>query len=279
MKHLINTALLFFAALSPWVAQGQGSESQKDRESFEKDMREAREDLRKATDKIRKLGLGNLQHFSFGHGRGRLGLVLDTDSKGATDGLHVQAVTPGGPADKAGIKAGDVLTAINGKSLVGKGESDKNAYHSLLSETHRAKEGDKVTLDYRRGSASSKAEVTVEVDDDFMFGHKLKALSRLNILSDSWSSLELASLNPDLGQYFGTNEGILVVRAPEGSEVPLKAGDVIQKIGDRKPTSPTQAIRILGSYNPGETVKVEITRQRRSETLNVKIPSRDSGKM
>lgn len=45
-----------------------------------------------------------------------LGLLVD--SKGAaSDGLHVLAVTPGGSAERMGLRAGDVLLALNGTSL------------------------------------------------------------------------------------------------------------------------------------------------------------------
>jgi len=47
--------------------------------------------------------------------RGMLGIVLDRDSAG----LRVGAVTPDGPAERAGIRDGDVITAIDGKPLHG----------------------------------------------------------------------------------------------------------------------------------------------------------------
>jgi hypothetical protein len=45
-----------------------------------------------------------------------LGLLVDTKN-GAGDGLHVLAVTPGGNAEHIGLRAGDVLVALNGASL------------------------------------------------------------------------------------------------------------------------------------------------------------------
>ena len=90
-----------------------------------------------------------------------------------------------------------------------------------------------------------------------------------------WGDLKLVSLNPDLGEYFGTKEGILVVKAPVDSSLPLKSGDVIMSIGGRKPSSPEHAMRILRSYDKGETVSIEILRKQKRLTVAWKVPSRD----
>jgi len=55
----------------------------------------------------------------------------------------------------------------------------------------------------------------------------------------------------------------------------LKGGDVILSIGGRKPTSPTHAMRILRSYDEGETVSVEIMRKQKRMTLAWKVPARE----
>jgi hypothetical protein len=45
-----------------------------------------------------------------------LGLLVDSKAS-AGDGVHVLAVTPGGNAERIGLRAGDVLVALNGSSL------------------------------------------------------------------------------------------------------------------------------------------------------------------
>src|SRR5207249_1675715 len=71
-----------------------------------------------------------------------------------------------------------------------------------------------------------------------------------------WGDLELVNLNSDLGEYFGTKDGILVVKAPSDSSLPVRSGDVILSVGGRKPSSPSHAMRIFHSYEPGETVSI-----------------------
>src|SRR5204863_346709 len=87
-----------------------------------------------------------------------------------------------------------------------------------------------------------------------------------------WGGIEMVKLNPDLGDYFGSREGVLVVRAPEDSTLALKGGDVILTIGGRKPSSPEQAMRILRSYDTGETVTMDVLRKQKHVNVTWKVP-------
>ena len=68
-----------------------------------------------------------------------------------------------------------------------------------------------------------------------------------------------------------------MVDAPSDTSLNLRAGDVILGIGGRHPTSPAQALRILGTYEPGENVSFEVMRQKRRATVNGKMPAADRG--
>ena len=76
-------------------------------------------------------------------------------------------------------------------------------------------------------------------------------------------NMELTALTPRLGRYFGTDHGILVVRAPTHGVLNLEDGDVILSIGGRTPVSSSQAIRILTSYDPGEKIRLVVLREHR----------------
>src|SRR3989449_10533960 len=62
--------------------------------------------------------------------RGRIGVVVRTDASPETDkiGAKIEGVTPGGPADKAGLKVGDVITKVHGTALasVKAGDEDQS---------------------------------------------------------------------------------------------------------------------------------------------------------
>lgn len=227
--------------------------------------------------------------FSFTTSRGRIGVVVQTDAVAADDkiGARIEAVTPGGPADDAGLKAGDIITRFKGTALGGvAGEDDESGPGMKLIELARALEpGDTVQVEYRRGTENKRATIVAEdLGNSWSMTPRGEFMGPdFRVLEDGmrgfeftmglpWGRLELVTLNPDLAEYFGTREGVLVVKAPADSSLALKGGDVIVTIGGRKPTSPSHAMRILGSYEAGENVAIEIVRKQRRSTVTWTVP-------
>jgi S1-C subfamily serine protease len=100
--------------------------------------------------------------------------------------------------------------------------------------------------------------------------------ARFEFLADSpLGDLEVAPLNPELGQYFGTTDGVLVIRAPKDGTLGLKGGDVVQAVDGRKPAGPSHLLRILLSYDRGETFKLDILRNKKRETVTARLGERD----
>jgi S1-C subfamily serine protease len=91
--------------------------------------------------------------------------------------------------------------------------------------------------------------------------------------------LELVDLNEGLGEYFGTDKGLLVVKAPEAGAFELQDGDVIQTIDGREPKDVRHALRILGSYQAGEKLKLGIMRNKKKRTIDVEIPADQHGSL
>jgi S1-C subfamily serine protease len=88
--------------------------------------------------------------------------------------------------------------------------------------------------------------------------------------------LELAPLNSDLGRYFGTGEGVLVISAPKDSALGLRGGDVVLRVDGREPSGPSHLMRILRSYDTGETFKMDIMRDRKRQTVTARIGEHES---
>lgn len=59
-----------------------------------------------------------------------LGLLVDS-AHGHQDGLHVVGVTPGGGAERIGLRAGDVVVALNGRQLVNNAEAATELRHTV----------------------------------------------------------------------------------------------------------------------------------------------------
>ncbi len=228
--------------------------------------------------------------YSFNDNRGRIGVVPKSDADSETDkiGAKIEGVTPGGPAAKAGLKVGDIITKLNGTSLAGakaEDEEESGPGNKLVELARGLEPGDTVQLEYRRGSDGKKATLVAERLPLFRFPEPpAMAMPRMpdmnfEFFGSPWGDLEVVSLNPDLGEYFGTKEGVLVVKAPADSSLPLKGGDVILSIGGRKPTSPSHAMRILRSYEPRETVALDIMRKQKRVTVSWKVPEREGRRL
>ena len=230
--------------------------------------------------------------YTWGDHHGRIGVLVKSDADPETDslGAKIEGVTPGSPAARAGLKVGDIITRFNGTSLAGvkaEDEEESGPGNKLVELARRLEPGDTVQVEYRRGGESKKATLVAEDLGSVQFefpGPGPMPMPRMpgfdfELFGAPWGDLELVSLNPDLGEYFGTKEGVLVVKAPADSSLPLKAGDVILSIAGRKPNNPSHAMRILRSYEAGETVSVEVMRKQKRATVTWKVPEHRGHRM
>lgn len=254
----------------------------------------------------------NVRSFTYTSDRPRIGVMLQSRADKETDrlGARIAEVTPDGPADKAGLKAGDIITRFNGVALggiSGDDEDESGPAAKLVELAGKLSKGDTVDVEYRRGTENGKLKLVaqilpessmrrfrVQVPDmpemgqmrrmPFMGGEgpgmpmEPGAMGRVRIFMDhNDGELNLTDLNPGLGEYFGAKSGVLVLETPKDSTIPLRAGDVIVSIDGRVPMSEAHARRILGSYEAGETARVEVLRKQKKITLSWKAPERERG--
>jgi heat shock protein HslJ len=87
-----------------------------------------------------------------------------------------------------------------------------------------------------------------------------------------FAGFELVTMTPALGKYFGTDRGALVARGHATDALRLlEEGDVILSINNRQPANADHAVRILSSYRAGETVDMEVVRQKKTVTLKIPL--------
>ena len=236
--------------------------------------------------------------------RGRLGILVDLTPDAGRDsaGARVAGVTPGGPADRAQVHTGDIVVRINGTRLAAAGgNSDEPDDQSrpgmrLIELASRLDQGDTVRLDLRRDghpltvtfqAGESDADVMMQRFREAMPGMGADMMPKIQMtpfeggegarvmvrVGGPLGDLELVKVNAGLAEYFGTADGLLVVDAPSDSSLGLRAGDVILTIGGRHPTSPAHAMRILETYDAGESVAFEVMRQKHRLTVNGRMPA------
>ncbi len=203
-------------------------------------------------------------------------------------GVRVDSVSPGGPAAEAGVKAGDVIVAIEAQPVT--------TGRELVRAMESIEPGEKVELGLKRDGKPLKLAVEPRpLDRMFIAGTpavravpalpavaalpRIEALpfdAEMHWLLGGWGEAEFVTLTPRLGRYFGADKGVLVARAPDDASLGLQDGDVIVSIGGREPQNGPHAMRILRSYQPGEAVEFRILRDRRPQTLSAKVPERAS---
>lgn len=235
-----------------------------------------------------------MEHFTWlGDAPRRTIIGVQLDSAGGREGAHVKDVSPGGPAEQAGIRAGDVIVAVNGKDVVGKegpGQSAPEVVRLLRDVAPNSKVKVRVLRDgkpkdfevtarpFDRQTFSYRIEPPPGIDGVERFGEPIGPIGPLGLFEfargyrNEIEGMELTTLTPQLGRYFGTDKGVLVVRAPGNDVFKLQEGDVILSIDGREPTSGSHITRILRSYQPGEKLTLRVMRDRKPMDIAVTLP-------
>jgi serine protease Do len=191
-----------------------------------------------ATGKVRRPYLGiNMQEYSADMAR-----AMGGPDKGAL----VMGVVPGGPADKAGVKRGDVITQVDGKKV----DNSRDVQRSVLSRSV----GDTITLGlWRDGKSVTLKAQAAELPSD-------EALARGGAGGEDPGKarlgLSLQNLTPQLAERLGTKAqgGVLITGVRPGSpaaEANLQRGDVILEVDRRPVRSVEEAVKALTRERQG----------------------------
>jgi serine protease Do len=202
-------------------------------------------------------------------------------------GVEVTSVDVDSPADKAGVKVGDVVLEYNGQRVEG--------IEQFLRLVRETPVGRQVKLLISRNGANQTLTATtgsrpntnfIWSGDEFKFKMPQIHVPDMPRTLMMWQSralgVESESLNSQLGEYFGAKEGVLVRSVIKGSpaeKAGLKAGDVITRIGNRKVTSPSEISTVLRSLSSTKAIPVTIVRDRKETSVNVTIEEKSSEKM
>ena len=240
-----------------------------------------------------------------------LGVVmqdLDTDLRESInyrgDGVLITDVRPASPADKAGLKSGDVLVSVNGRvvkssdelsTMIGGMRVDQSASLVVMRDGTRRTlntrlvarpdeeswSGDRTRRmrAWRDHGDSGKWE---ELGPDFHFDMRdlpEKIDNSLFVMGMGRGRLgvRVENLTEDLAPYFNSTKGsgalvVEVMKDTPADKAGLKAGDVITKVGDEKITDSDDLSKAMRSAPEGK-IKVTATRRGTSHTYEAELPA------
>lgn len=208
---------------------------------------------------------------------------LDADA----GGVLVNEVIDGSPADEAGLKRGDLITAIDGKTLA--------TPEQLRRRIRSFDAGETVAVDIvRRGETMSLEVELGELDRDVAMGDRFfwrggdgSHHGRVFELDDSEDGPSIFFLNDDarpmlgvslheldekLGEYFESDSGMLVLSVREDSpaeEAGVESGDVIVEADGEEIEEIEDLYDVLDEHEAGDTIELTVVRKGRSQTLEV----------
>jgi serine protease Do len=174
--------------------------------------------------------------------RGRLGVMIQNVTAdiasslelGDVGGALVSGVEPDGPADRAGVKQGDVIVGIDGEKI-----SDNNALRNRIAST---RPGSKVAIDILRDGRPQTLQTTV----DQLKPEATARASRENGSEPGGFGMTVEPLTPEIArslQLTRRTEGVVIREvSPDGAAAAagLQEGDVIVKVNGQAVKSPAE---------------------------------------
>ncbi len=202
--------------------------------------------------------------------RGWLGVMIQTitpelkEKLGLKDdkGALVGDVTPGGPADKAGIRRGDVIVQFDGRDI-----AEMKDLPYMVASTPVGK---KVIVKVIRRGKPQDIEVVLGELKEEAEGTAPEGETR-----PEWGML-VENLTPELAQRFGLSErsGVVVVQVARGTpaaEAGLRPGDLILEIDQEPVDNVSQFNRKVSDYKEGDTVLLLVKRGGSTLYLTLKV--------
>jgi serine protease Do len=183
---------------------------------------------------------------------------------GAPNGVVIMGVEPGSPAEKAGLKGGDVITNVNGHAI--------KTGNDLVNPIAQAPIGSKVKIGYVRDRQVKETSAVVE-DRTRVFPNSASRQS--DSQNDSGAAefgLRVENLTPDRASRVGMEgqKGVLVVDvdpASFGDDLGFARGDIIAEVNRQAVASVAEYKAALGKLKPGQNVVFKVLRRQDNDRI------------
>jgi serine protease Do len=205
--------------------------------------------------------------------RGRIGVVIQEVTKELAEsfglpkaaGALVNSVEKGGPADKAGIQASDVIVKFDNKEVINSTELPR-----VVAAT---KPGTKVTVQvWRKGERKDLTVVVGETPDEKTASKRQPPAKKSSGEALAKLGLSVTDLTADLKKELNVTNGVLVENA-EGisARAGIRRGDVILAVNNQEVKSIEELNRLLTAGDRPRTVALLIKRGEGSVYVPLKL--------
>lgn len=204
-------------------------------------------------------------------------------------GVEITRVEPGSPAEKAGLKVGDVVLEYQGQRVEG-----TEQFVRLVRETPP---GRNVQMVISRNGTTSKVTAQIGTRQAIMIpreGDWVRVMPRGEfpeiVIPDvpkalmAWRSarlgIEAESIDSQLAEFFGVKEGVLVrsvIKDSAADRAGIRAGDVIVRVNDTKVATARDISAALRGLADKKTIPIVVVREKRETTLSVTVDEDASG--
>jgi serine protease Do len=172
-----------------------------------------------------------------------------------TSGALIGDVTKDGPADKAGMKRGDIIKSFNGI------EVDNSAQlRNIVSDTEP---GTEVPLIVQRKNEKIELNVTLGTRPNNASAQQSNSTDEL--ASSEKLGLTVQNLTPEVAKHFGFDgkNGVVITEIEVGSPAEsagLKSGDIIREVNQTAVNSTEDFENIISNITKGDTVALLVAR-------------------
>jgi serine protease Do len=195
-------------------------------------------------------------------------------------GVEITRVEENSPADKAGVKAGDVVLEYNGQRVEG-----MEQFGRMVRETPPGRE---VKLTISRNGATQTMMAVLgsrksRFAGNFPPGFEVPEFHMPDIpqifttIRSPMLGVEAESLGSQLAVYFGVKDGVLVRSVLENTpaqKAAIKAGDVITKVDGMAVTTPSELSSAVRTANAKKTYAIELVRDHKPVVVTVNVEDR-----
>ena len=235
------------------------------------DIREKMEDL--GLEMESELGENNHRyHFNQHGGKAFLGVVVGSkvevnndgekvDLNATSNGLLIEEVVSGSAAEAAGLKEGDVITAIDGEAM--------NSYNDLTKAIRSHQAGDQIQINYLRDDQASSTTATLKTR-----ARNKRSGFNWNRNFNDWANRPCVFIgvyvnnsndaNNEKGAYITG-----IIDDTPASQSGLAKGDVITALNGAAVNSYNDLLEERNKYNPGDEVSLSYTRDGQAQTTNI----------